>query len=156
MAFFNFFFSNVFISLLEYDNQISMPISKKRFEENKKELIEDGKAFGKDIAQENADEILRGNENVVSEVMDNYTQYDSYANIDLPKIRAMAGCKDSGYGTYQNCSEKDDYRVDELMEAWIDGISDGFDKEAKKIKLEFKRQFKNPSNWKSKGAKPRK
>lgn len=117
-----------------------MPISKKRFEANKKELKDDGKAFGKSIANENVDEILKGNEEVLSEVMDNYTQYDSYSNHDLPRIRAMAGCQDSGYGTYQNCSEKDDWRVDELMEAWNDGIYEGFDEEAEKIKRELKRK----------------
>lgn len=67
-------------------------------------------------------------EEISAGFMDNYTQYDSYANSILPDLRALAGCKDSGVGTYGDCTEEQDFIVDDLVNKFWEGIGEGIEK----------------------------
>jgi len=49
-----------------------------------------------------------------------------FANVTLPKIRELAGCKDSGPGTFTDCTEEQLERADELVDKFFEGASEGW------------------------------
>jgi hypothetical protein len=75
----------------------------------------------------------------VSESFAAYTDGARWANSLLPRLRALAEFEDrSGFGTYTVASDRAEWRLDELVEAYRDGWVDktlGYDRYASRSDL---------------------
>lgn len=60
---------------------------------------------------------------------DSFGQSARFANTVDPKLRKLAGCKDSGHGTYTKCNDKATRKHDELVDAFYNGASEQIENE---------------------------
>jgi len=88
-----------------------------------------GELTGRDVGVVNQDVGETDPNEVYSFWQENTTQYSDYANDTLPEFRRLAGCKDSmGVGTYTDCTEEQDFLVQDLVDKYFEGAYEGIQK----------------------------
>ena len=92
-----------------------------------KNKIDEAKKMGKNKAEEitdNGDKVKEDIDNLITRAEEGITQSSEYANSILPDLRSMAGFKDSGYGTYRDGGEEEQFKLNELVNKYWEGFSE--------------------------------
>jgi len=95
-------------------------------EEIKEQAYKMGYETGKAVA-ETAKTIpeIKSPEEAYSNYEENEVQSANYSDFVLPELRRLAGCKDTGVGTYTICSEEAASLFHELVDKYWEGVYNG-------------------------------
>lgn len=84
---------------------------------------EDAEGVAKDSPEDDPSKIH-------SAMQDGFTQSAKWVNQKLPEFRQMAGCGDSGAGTYTDCEPEQDELVQALIDSYWEGAYNKIEEEA--------------------------